>query len=228
MPKERILVVEDEEDIAELVRYNLSKEGYQVTCVGAGEPALKQARELNPDLILLDLMLPGIDGLDVCREIKRSRETRHIHIVMLTAKGEESDIVTGLELGADDYIAKPFSIRVLHARIRAVLRRDAEDVPDEKSLVNVHGMIVDPVRHTVSISGKNIPLTATEFKILHYLARRPGWVFTRDQIIKGAKGDNLAVTDRSVDVQISSLRTKLGKAGDCIETVRGVGYRFRE
>ncbi len=228
MPKERILVVEDEEDIAELVRYNLSKEGYQVTCVGAGEPALKKARELNPDLILLDLMLPGIDGLDVCRELKRSRETRHIHIVMLTAKGEESDIVTGLELGADDYIAKPFSIRVLHARIRAVFRRGAEEVPDEKSMVNVHGMIVDPVRHAVSIAGRSIPLTATEFKILHYLARRPGWVFTRDQIIKGAKGDNLAVTDRSVDVQISSLRTKLGEAGESIETVRGVGYRFRE
>lgn len=228
MAKERILVVEDEEDIAELVRYNLAKEGYQVTCVGAGESALAKAREIKPDLILLDLMLPGIDGLDVCREIKRGRETRHVHIIMLTAKGEESDIVTGLELGADDYITKPFSVRVLQARIRAVLRRNTEEAPDENSMLTVHGMTVDPVRHSVSIGGRSIPLTAMEFKILHYLARRPGWVFTRDQIIKGAKGDNVAVTDRSVDVQISSLRTKLGKTGDCIETVRGVGYRFRE
>lgn len=228
MPKERILVVEDEEDIAELIRYNLTKEGYQVTCVGAGESALAKARDLNPDLILLDLMLPGIDGLDVCRELKRGRETRYIHIVILTAKGEESDIVTGLELGADDYMTKPFSVRVLLARIKAVLRRNSEELPDEKGVTVVHGMTVDPVRHTVSIKGGNIPLTATEFKILHFLARRPGWVFTRDQIIKGAKGENVAVTDRSVDVQISSLRTKLGETGECIETVRGVGYRFRE
>lgn len=228
MAKERILVVEDEEDIAELVRYNLAKEGYQVTCVGAGEPALKKAGEVNPDLIVLDLMLPGIDGLDVCRELKRNRETRHIHIIMLTAKGEESDIVSGLEMGADDYITKPFSVRVLQARIRAVLRRNIDEAPDEKSTLSVHEMTIDPVRHALFIEEKSIPLTATEFKILHYLARRPGWVFTRDQIIKGAKGENIAVTDRSVDVQISSLRTKLGKTGECIETVRGVGYRFRE
>lgn len=228
MAKERILVVDDEEDILELVRYNLAKEGFQVTCVTSGELALVKAHDEHPDLILLDLMLPGLDGLDVCRSLKRDLSSREIPIIMLTAKGEDADIVSGLELGADDYITKPFSPRVLLARIKAVLRRRKHEEIDETALLKIHNLTIDPVRHQVLVNNIPMILTATEFRILHFLAKRPGWVFSRDQIINAVKGEDYPVTERSVDVQIVGLRKKLGKAGSCIETVRGVGYRFKE
>ncbi len=229
MSKETILVVEDEEDIQELVRYNLAKEGHRVLLAGTGEDGLRAARTELPGLILLDLMLPGVDGLEVCRILKADAKTRHIPVVMLTAKGEESDVVAGLELGADDYITKPFSPKVLIARMRAVLRRRAASSADSgDSPVKAHDLVIHPGRHEVVHRGKSIDLTATEFKLLHFLARRPGWVFTRQQIVDGVKGEDYPVTDRAVDVQIVGLRKKLGSAGELIETVRGVGYRFKE
>jgi two-component system phosphate regulon response regulator PhoB len=228
MAKEKILVVDDEEDILELVRFNLSREGCQVFCASSGEEALRLVRSETPDLIVLDLMLPGIDGLEVTRRLKSDPNTKHIPIVMLTAKGEEADIVTGLELGADDYVTKPFSPRILVARVRAVLRRKVKEAPEETSVIRIHDLIIDPRRHEVLVNGEPVVLTFTEFGILNYMARRPGWVFTRFQIVDAVKGEDYPVTDRSVDVQIVGLRKKLGSAGKYIETVRGVGYRFKE
>jgi len=228
MSKEKILVVEDEADILELLTFNLEKEGYQVTGASAGEAGLQAAGEIQPDLILLDLMLPGVDGLEVCRRLKGNHRTVHIPIVMLTAKSEETDIVTGLELGADDYVTKPFSPRVLIARIRSVLRRRTRQAPDGDEAVQIHDVLIHPGRHEVTVGKEQVNLTSTEFRILHFLAGRPGWVFTRDQIIDSVHGDDYPVTDRSIDVQIMWLRKKLGDAGQYIETVRGVGYRFRE
>jgi two-component system phosphate regulon response regulator PhoB len=228
MSREKVLVIDDEEDILELVRYNLAKEGYRVSGVLSGEEALTKAKEEMPDVVLLDLMLPGLDGLEVCRRLKGNPTTSRIPIVMLTAKGEDADIVTGLELGADDYVTKPFSPRVLLARIRAVLRRKRLEKTEDTSVVTVHDLTINPSRHEVLVSGQPMLLTATEFRILHFLARRPGWVFSRDQIISAVKGDDYPVTERSVDVQIVGLRKKLGQAGNIIETVRGVGYRLKE
>jgi two-component system phosphate regulon response regulator PhoB len=228
MSKARILAVDDEEDILELVRYNLSREGYDVVCVETGEDCLRQARQRQPDLILLDLMLPGIDGLDVCKALKGEDKTRVIPIVMLTAKGDDADVVTGFELGADDYITKPFSAKVLIARIKAVLRRHAEVETDEDVLKRGN-LLIDRGRREVLAKGKVlVTLTFSEFEILAHLARRPGWVFTRSQIVNAVKGDDYPVTERSIDVQIVGLRKKLGDAADCIETIRGVGYRFRD
>jgi len=228
MFKERILVVEDEEDILELIRYNLSREGYQVFCTTSGEKAIKTAKTESLDLIILDLMLPGIDGLEVGKILKNDLKTRDIPIIMLTAKGEEADMVIGLELGADDYITKPFSPRILIARIRAVLRRKSIKPHDEMSVIQIHELIIHPGRRDARINGNPVELTYTEFQVLHYLAKRPGWVFTRYQIVEAVRGDDYPVTDRSVDVQIVGLRKKLGSFGKYIETVRGVGYRFRE
>lgn len=226
MPAKRILVVDDEEDILELVNYNLSREGYAVSRVSTGEDALKAVRTVAPDLIVLDLMLPGVDGLEVCRVLKKERTTEHIPIVMLTAKGDEADIVAGLELGADDYITKPFSPKVLAARVRSVLRRKTQAPPPDTAVIKLKDLVIDPGRHEVLVESKPVDLTLTEFRILHLLARRPGWVFTRDQIIERSRGDNIVVTDRSVDVHITSLRRKLGTCGKYIETVRGIGYKF--
>jgi len=228
MPKDKILIVEDDGDILELITFNLQKEGYQTTGVTSGEDALQLIEDKSPHLIILDLMLPGVDGLEVCRQIKRDDNTRDISIIMLTAKGEEADIVTGLELGADDYITKPFSPRVLVARIRAVLRRRTAPSQDEEAAVKIHDIIIHPGRHEVLVKGKRVDLTPSEFRLLHLLARRPGWVFTRYQIVDALHGEDYPVTDRSVDVQCAGLRKKLGSAGDYLETVRGIGYRFRE
>jgi len=226
--KERILIIEDEEDILELIRVNLERDGYVVMGADTGEKGLDTARNDMPDLVILDLMLPGIDGLDVCRLLKNDSRTAQIPVVMLTARGEEADIVTGLEIGAHDYIVKPFSTRVLVARIRSILRRkDRESVGDSES-IKVHDIVIHPGRHEVIANGRAINLTPTEFQILHYMARRPGWVFTRNQIIDGIREDNAIVTDRSVDVQIAGLRKKLGQSGQYVETVRGIGYRFKE
>ena len=228
MVKERILVVDDEEDILELVRFNLAREGYEVLCAMSGEEALEEARKKHPDLVVLDLMLPGIDGLEVARALKREAGTKEIPVIMVTAKGEEADVVTGLELGADDYVTKPFSPRILVARVKAVLRRKNKETPEEGSMVRIHDLVIHPGRREVTVGGKPVQLTYTEFAILNYLSRRPGWVFTRYQIVNAVRGDDYPVTDRSVDVQIVGLRKKLGSESRYIETVRGVGYRFKE
>ena len=228
MSKELVYVVEDDEDILELVAYNLSKEHYRVQGFGKGEDALGQMRLRKPDCVVLDLMLPGMDGLEVCKAIKSSGEMKSIPVIMLTAKGEESDIVTGLELGADDYIVKPFSPRVLVARIRAILRRGTSEAGEDRRFLQLHGLEIHPGRHEVTAEGKRVNLTSSEFKALHFLASRPGWVFSRYQIVEAVHGINYPVTDRSVDVLIVGLRKKLGNHGKLIETVRGIGYRFRE
>lgn len=228
MAVEKILVVDDEENLLELIEYNLGKEGYRVTCVASGEDAIREAKQSLPDLILLDLLLPSVDGLDVCKALKGDPKTQHIPIIMLTAKSEEADVVTGLELGADDYLTKPFSPRVLLARIRAILRRKAKPSDEDPSAIRIHNLVIHPGRHEVLIAGKPVELTFTEFRLLHFLARKPGWAFSRSQIVDAVKGEDYPVTERSVDVQVVGLRKKLGPLGGYIETVRGVGYRFKE
>lgn len=228
MAREHILVVEDEEDIQELIRYNLSKEGFRVTAVSNGEAAFDEIKRRRPDLVLLDLMLPGVDGLEVCRRLKGEPRTASIPLVMVTAKGEEADVVAGLELGAHDYITKPFSPKVLVARVRALLRRAGEGPPSEEAVIETGDLTLHPGRREVTVQGKPVELTFSEFSVLRLLAARPGWVFTRYQIIEAIRGDDYpAVTDRSVDVLIVGLRRKLGPCGDYIQTVRGVGYRFK-
>lgn len=227
--KTKVLVVEDEEDILALLHFNLIKAGFDVTCATCGEEALKKVGEDLPDLILLDLMLPGIDGLEICRQLRDSDESKNIPVIMLTARGEEGDVVRGLEQGADDYVTKPFSIKVLLARIQAVLRRrSATEETSEQEEIVFGELVVHPGRNQVLVAGESVELTFTEFRVLEALASRPGWVFTRYQIVNAVRGEDYAVTDRAVDVQIAGLRKKLGPCGHYIETVRGVGYRFRE
>ena len=227
MAKAKILVVDDEEDIRELVALNLSQEGYKIISCETGEEALEKAGSDLPDLIVLDLMLPGIDGLEVCKKLKSNIKTENIPVVILTAKGEETDVVTGLELGADDYVTKPFSGKVLVARVRRLLRKASLDTCD-KAILKIDDLVIDPSRREVLVKNKSIELTFTEFNILHILAKRPGFVFTRYQIVDALHGNDYIVTDRAVDVQIVSLRKKLDSCGSYIETVRGVGYRFRD
>ncbi len=232
MARETILVVDDEQEILELVKYNLNKEGFTAVCVETGEEALSAARLKMPDVVLLDLMLPGMDGLEVCRKLRADEKTSGIPIIMLTAKGGEADIVAGLELGATDYVTKPFSPRVLIARIKAVLRRGSDD-SDETASIRIGGLMIHPGRHQVLVEDRPVSLTASEFRILVFMARRSGWVFTRQQIVDAAQGDDVYVnerfvTDRSVDVHIVSLRRKLGAYGRYIDTVRGVGYRLKD
>ena len=229
MAHEHILVVDDEPDLLELIRYSLGQHGYEVTCALSGEEALTQLDARPPDLVVLDLMLPGADGLEICRAMKRDARTALIPIIILSARGEEADVVAGLELGADDYLTKPFSPRVLQARIKAVLRRQQSDTAEEDSTVISRGdLVIHPGRHEVTLRGQPVPLTSTEFRILCLLVRRPGWVFSRQQIIEAAPGHDASVTERSVDVHIVSLRRKLGASGQAIETIRGIGYRFKE
>lgn len=231
MAKATILVIEDDPDILELVSYNLGKEGYTVVGAMNGEQGLALLTTTNPDLIVLDIMLPGMDGLDVLRNLKRGGKTADVPVIMTTAKSEDTDIVSGLELGADDYVTKPFSPRVLVARIRAVLRRSAEKPPERNAQaepIAIGGIELDAARHKVRCGGALVDLSATEFAILEFLMRSPGWVFSRNQIIDTVKGKDYPVTERSVDVQILGLRKKLGVYGDRVQTVRGVGYRFLE
>ena len=227
MANESILIIEDEDDIAELVKYNLTREGYRVKVSQTGEKGLKEALSQLPDAIILDLMLPGINGLEICKSLRGNEKTRNIPILMMTAKSEEADIVSGLEVGADDYITKPFSPRILLARLRAVLRRQ-EEIIDDKIVIKIHNITVDPKRHQVTVGNKNIILTGTEFKLLYALASRPGWVFNRDQLVDNIRGTEVVITDRTIDVHIAGLRKKLGPAGKHIETIRGIGYRFKE
>jgi two-component system phosphate regulon response regulator PhoB len=227
MSKARILIVDDEEDILELLRYNISKEGYDVISAENGEGCLKLAHSHTPDLIILDLMMPDIDGLDVCKRLKKEDETKSIPVIMLTAKDTESDIIVGLELGADDYIAKPFSPKVLVARMKSVLRRSRGDESESgDEVIKRSGLSVDTSGREVKFDGAKIDLTYSEFEIILLLIKNPGRVFSRKQIMTAARGDDYLVTERAMDVQIVNLRKKLGEAGELIKTVRGVGYKF--
>ncbi len=221
-----ILIIEDEEDILELMSYNLSTAGFAVDGSTHGEKGLAKARTSHPDLLILDIMLPGINGVDICRILKSDSSTEDIPIIMVTAKGEESDIVKGLETGADDYITKPFSPKVLVARVKALMRRRRSDAMDD-DIINIEGIHIHLKKRTVQIDGIEVDLTYSEFQILTLLASHPGWVYTRNQIIKHVHGDFYPVTDRSVDVQIVGLRKKILNKGELIQTVRGVGYKFK-
>jgi two-component system phosphate regulon response regulator PhoB len=225
MSKEQILIVDDEQEIRELISFNLQREGFSVVTAATGEEALSITQHKRPDLIVLDLMLPGMDGLEVCKALS----AYDIPILMVTAKSEDADIILGLEMGADDYVTKPFSPRVLAARVRAVLRRKSKELhTDPHKTISLHGITIDPVRHAVTDGDMVIDLSVTEFGILEFLMRNPGWVFSRSQIIESVKGSDYPVTERSVDVQILALRKKLKDKGQLIETVRGIGYRMTE
>ena len=231
MPK--VLVVEDEKNILELVRFNLEKEGFTVITALDGNQGLELAREEKPDLILLDVMLPGMNGLEVCRELQREYETREIPIIMLSARAEEVDKVLGLEMGADDYITKPFSPRELVARVKARLRRNpaSPKTPASTCQLNLGRLVIDTSRFAVLVDGKRVELTPKEFELLHFMAARPGRVFTREQLLEQVWGYGYAGDSRTVDVHIRHIRQKLsmlGEEGQPIETVRGVGYRFKE
>ena len=228
MSEKKILIVEDEKDIAELIHFNLFKANFGAFIAPDGEQALKMAREHMPDLILLDLMIPHISGLKVCKILKEDSTTNEIPIIMITAKGEEEDIIQGLEAGADDYITKPFSPKVLLARVNAIFRRSKRAGLDVQRVLHTNGVVIDPIKRKVTSQGLELDLTFSEFQIFHLLAQKPGWVFTRSQIVDLVRGKNHAITDRAVDVQIVGLRKKLGELGPLIETVRGVGYRFSE
>jgi two-component system, OmpR family, alkaline phosphatase synthesis response regulator PhoP len=228
LAKESILIIEDDGDIRELIDYSLTKEGFKTTCVSVGEAAIKITKSKIFDLCLLDLMLPDLDGLEICKTFKKDPQLASMPIIMVTAKGEESDIVIGLEMGADDYITKPFSPKVLIARIKTVLKRRNAPPINEKAPIEIGDIMIHPGRHEATIKGRPIELTFTEFQLLRFLVSKPGWVFTRYQIVDAVKGADYGVTDRSVDVQIVGLRKKLGDHGKLIETIRGVGYRFSD
>jgi DNA-binding response OmpR family regulator len=230
--KPSILVVEDDADIQQLVSYNLIKSGFNVTCADSGEEAMELLEKEQVDLIILDLMLPGKNGFEICSLIRNDQERSQPPIIMLTAKSEEDDIVTGLSCGADDYVTKPFSPRVLIARVQAALRRkqepSAEEEQQDQETISIHSMVIHRGRHEVTVDGKPIHLTATEFTILEQLSSRPGWVYSRQQIIDRIRGYDYLITPRAIDVQIFGLRKKLGEMGNYIETVRGIGYRLKE
>ena len=229
MHKGTVLVIDDEKDLIELVRYNLEKEGFDVVAATDGRSGLDIASRHRPELIVLDVMMPGVDGLEVCRQLRGAEPTRQIPLIMLTARASEADRVVGLELGADDYVTKPFSPRELVARVKAVLRRSAPSDAREEGRILRHGdVVVDPARPEVRAEGKPVSLTATEFRILQYLASRPGRVLSRDEIIDAALGRGAVVLDRTIDVHITAIRRKLGRAGEMIETVRGFGYKLRD
>ena len=232
MEKYNILVVEDDQDIQQLVSYNLIKAGFNVTCADTGEEGLDLLDREHFDSIVLDLMLPGKSGIEVCKIVRQRKDGKSIPIIMLTAKGEEEDIVTGLESGADDYVTKPFSPKILVARVQAVIRRIRQKESAEntinKGVIHIHSLTIDPGRHEVLNNGRPVQLTTTEFSILLQLATRPGWVFTRQQLIDQARGYDYLITPRAIDVQIFGLRKKLTTIGSYIETVRGVGYRMKE
>jgi two-component system phosphate regulon response regulator PhoB len=225
--KKNIIVVEDEPDILDVLCYNLKKEGFGVESSMNGSQGLALIQQTRPDLVLLDLMLPGMDGLEICRQLKQQKRTRQIPIIMVTAKGEESDVVLGLGIGADDYIAKPFSPKELVARVRAVIRRSEGNQP-QTDVIQVDGLLIDADKHKVTLNDAEIKFTATEFRLLHFLASNPGRVFSRELLLDRAFGSDVVVVDRNVDVHIRAIRKKIDSKQDFIETVRGVGYRFRD
>ena len=229
MSRRKIVVIEDEPDIQELIEYNLNREGFQVVVASTGDEGVRTAVREAPDLILLDLLLPGLDGLEVCRKLKSDPVTQAIPIIMVSAKGEESDIVLGLGVGADDYITKPFRPKELIARVKAVLRRGQRQEEENDGERLVRGdLVIDAVRHEVRVAGKPVVLTATEFRLIHLLASHPGRVFTRDPLVTRVIGGGAAVIDRNIDVHVRSIRKKLGEERDLIGTIRGVGYRFQD
>ncbi|MGB5426410.1 MAG: response regulator transcription factor [Gammaproteobacteria bacterium] len=224
----KITIIEDEEDIRHLVCYNLEKEGYAVSSYESGEKGLSGIRSDPPDLVLLDLMLPGIDGMEVCRRLKQDAATRDIPVIIISAKGEENDIIAGLERGADDYLSKPFSPKILLARIRTILRRVSQPQPGDDDIIQVDELVLAPGKFSATLSGKPLELTAGDFRLLYFLASHRGWVYTRYQIVDAIRGEGYVVTERAIDVQVAGLRKKLGDYGRYIETVRGVGYRFKD
>ena len=228
MKQETILIIEDDGDIVELLQYNLAKEGFRVRVARDGDSGLHEARRYRPDLILLDLMLPGVDGLEVCRRLKRDGELATTPVVMVTAKSEESDVVTGLELGADDYLTKPFSPRELLARVRAVLRRGQAAQDHEVARLDFGGVVLDRPRHEVSVDGEVVEFTRAEFRLLWALGNSPGRVFARDELVEYITGGEAHISDRNVDVHISAVRKKLEPYSDLVKTVRGVGYKIKD
>lgn len=229
MTHPKILIVEDEVDILDVLEYALSREGYRVRSTRDGKNAVRLAREDAPNLVLLDLMLPGLDGIEVCRRLKSDTVTRAIPIIMVTAKGEESDIVLGLGVGADDYITKPFSPKELVARVKAVLRRgDLREGGDAEARLVLDRLVIDKDRHEVLVDGEAVDVTPTELRLLHLLAAHPGRVFTREQLVSRVIAGGAHVVSRNVDVHIRGIRAKLGEQRDLVETVRGVGYRFSD
>jgi two-component system phosphate regulon response regulator PhoB len=224
----KITIIEDEEDISHLLVYNLEKQGYSVSAYESGEQGLAAIRADPPGLVLLDLMLPGMGGMDVCRSMKQDAATQGIPVIIISAKGEESDIVAGLELGADDYLPKPFSPKILLARIRTVLRRVTQPIAGKSEVIEVDDLRLDPGKFIASIKGVPVEITAGDFRLLHFLAGHRGWVFTRYQIVDAIRGEGYVVTERAIDVQVAGLRKKLGEHGHYIQTVRGVGYRFKD
>jgi len=231
MPKKKILVVEDDRDISELISYNLEREAYEVVCLYDGAPAVDYVHKGMPDLIILDLMLPEIDGIEICQKLKSDLITKHIPIIMLTAKSEEADVVVGLQMGADDYIAKPFSPKVLVARVKAIFRRVTEIQAASSNSENVRSFgdfVIDLLKHKISYKNHEIKLTSIEFDIVEFLSRSPGRVWSREQILDNVWKEGKFIIDRAVDVHVRGLRKKLGKADIYVETVRGVGYRFKD
>jgi two-component system phosphate regulon response regulator PhoB len=227
MTRPKILIIEDERALTQVLTYNLQREGYETLVAHDGQEGLRKAQTLLPDLILLDLMLPVVDGLEVCRQLRSGDQTRKIPILMLTAKGEETDQVVGFSLGADDYVTKPFSVKVLLQRIKAIQRRFQGD-EEPVDVIDHLGVRLDRLRHQVLANGKPLELTPTEFRLLECFLRQPGRAFTRAQLMDAAMGEEAVVLERTIDVHVKSLRRKLGPAGKLIETVRGLGYRFRE
>ncbi len=229
MSKRKIIIIEDEPDILEVLSYNLRREGFEIMSATDGNQGLALVKRELPDLVLLDLMLPGMDGVELCTNIKKHPQTQHTLLIMVTAKGEESDIVLGLGVGADDYVTKPFSPKELVARVKAVLRRGIlleAQAPQEKI---VHGdLVIDSVKYRVTYAGREVKLTATEFRILQYLASHPGRVFTREQLLNHALGDDVVVVDRNIDVHVRGIRKKLEVEPPLIETIRGIGYRMAD
>jgi two-component system alkaline phosphatase synthesis response regulator PhoP len=226
---EKIVVIEDEDDILEVIAYNLKREGYEVITSTSGEDGLEKIEKSSPQLVVLDLMLPEIDGLELCRKLKSDPLTRSIPVIMVTAKGEESDVVLGLGVGADDYVTKPFSPKELVARVKALLRRSrVRPEGDSRERIAFGGVVIDPQRHDVQVDGEPVTLTATEFRLLHFLASHPGRVFTRDHLLTRVIGEEAIVIDRNIDVHVRAIRKKLGGHRELIETIRGVGYRFKD
>ena len=226
MSRNKIVVIEDEPDIVEVLSYNLKREGYNVSSTLRGDEGLNLVRNQSPNLVILDLMLPGMDGLSICQQLKSDSLVRDIPIIIISAKGEESDVVIGLEMGADDYLTKPFSPRELIARVKAVLRRGPTQDDKARERILLGKLVIDVARHEVNVDDELISLTATEFKILHQLASQSGRAFTREQLLNRVVGLGVVVVDRNIDVHIRALRKKLGDASDMIQTIRGVGYRL--
>lgn len=228
MSKGKVLVIEDDRSLAEVLTYNLKQAGYEVHVAHDGQDGITQAQIKSPDIVLLDLMLPIVDGHDVCRRLRADATTREILIVMLTAKAEESDELVGFSLGADDYITKPFSVKILMERLKALRRRRTQEATSGEDVTAFKGVIVDRSRHRATIDGKALPLTRSEFRLLDTLIRQPGRVFQRSELIDAALGEDTMVLERTIDVHIRGLRRKLAERSSVIETVRGVGYRFRD